>query len=109
MRWLLDNVPAVKDAAAAGHCAFGTIDSWLIYNLTGGAKGGVHVTDVSNASRYMLMDLQKLAWNDKICSDLGIPMGALPKITSNSENFGVVKSGLFAGVPITGSLGDQHA
>jgi len=89
---------------------FGTVESWLIYKLTGGADGGVHVTDVSNASRYMLMDLHKQAWDDETCATMGIPMDALPKIVSNSEEYGKVKGfGVVEGVAICGSLGDQHA
>lgn len=77
MRWLIENVKAVKDAQQKGDLCFGTIDSWLIYKMTGGKK---HVTDVSNASRYMLMNLQKKQWDDAICTELGIRRQALPTI-----------------------------
>jgi len=88
---------------------FGTVDAWITYNLTGGVDGGIHVTDVTNASRYMLMDLSTLAWDAGICDTLGIPMACLPQIRSNSEELGKVTTGPLAGVPITCSLGDQHA
>merc|ERR1740121_2198009 len=89
---------------------FGTIESWLIYNLTGGKDGGVHVTDISNASRYMLMDLKTQQWHEPTCEIMQIPVSALPKIVSNSEVYGKVKGvAELDGVPISGSLGDQHA
>jgi len=110
MKWLLDNVPEVRKAADEGRCMFGTIESWLIYKLTGGKDGGLHITDVSNASRYMLMNLKTLAWDEAICKTLGIPVGALPTIKSNSEVYGHVKGfGALDGLPISGALGDQHA
>merc|ERR1719336_695240 len=87
---MLENVPAVKDACANGKCMFGTIESWLIYNLTGGKNGGLHVTDVSNASRYMLMELSTQTWHVPTCDMLQIPVKALPKIVSNSEVYGRV-------------------
>eukprot|EP00929_Paragymnodinium_shiwhaense_P067482 TRINITY_DN33961_c0_g1_i1.p1 TRINITY_DN33961_c0_g1~~TRINITY_DN33961_c0_g1_i1.p1 ORF type:complete len:551 (+),score=74.49 TRINITY_DN33961_c0_g1_i1:72-1655(+) len=108
--WLIENVAAVKEAITRGHCCFGTVDSWLIYNLTGASRGGVHATDVTNASRYMLMDLEKLAWSEEICGELGIPISSLPVIRSSAEEFGKVRSGsILAGVPITAALGDQQA
>jgi len=106
MKWLIENSQGVASAVAKGTCLFGTIDSWLMYNLTGGSA---HVTDIANASRYMLMDLSTSSWDAGICKELGIPEASLPEIRSNSEEFGVVKSGPLAGVPISGSLGDQHA
>eukprot|EP00241_Pyramimonas_parkeae_P002496 CAMPEP_0114234302 /NCGR_PEP_ID=MMETSP0058-20121206/5639_1 /TAXON_ID=36894 /ORGANISM="Pyramimonas parkeae, CCMP726" /LENGTH=524 /DNA_ID=CAMNT_0001345977 /DNA_START=65 /DNA_END=1639 /DNA_ORIENTATION=+ len=109
LRWLLKNVPEVKSAADAGRAMFGTVDSWLIYNLTGGVKGGVHVTDVTNASRTMLMDLSSTAWHAPTVKALGVPMAMLPKIVSNAEVYGTVAEGPMRGVPITGCLGDQHA
>jgi len=112
MVWLMENVPAVADAAAEGRCLFGTIDSWILYNMTGGVdSGGVHnhLTDVTNASRTMLMDLKTLNWDKGICEELGIPVHCLPQIRSNSEELGRVKSGPLAGVPITATIGDQHA
>lgn len=109
MKWLIENSPEVASAVAKGTCCFGTIDSWLMYCLTGATDGGQFVTDVSNAARYMLMDLEKLSWDEGICGELGIPVACLPQIRSNSEEFGKVKSGPLAGVPITGSIGDQHS
>lgn len=109
MAWLRENSPQVRGAIDRGTCAFGTIDSWLIYCLTGGANGGLHVTDCSNACRYMLMDINKLSWDADICNEIGIPLATLPAIKSNSEHLGTVKSGPLAGVPITGSIGDQHS
>mmetsp|Transcript_59921 Transcript_59921/g.128590 ORF Transcript_59921/g.128590 Transcript_59921/m.128590 type:complete len:644 (+) Transcript_59921:50-1981(+) len=112
MRWLLDNVPEVKAAVDAGRCLFGTIECWLIYSLTGGKDGGVHITDVSNASRCMLMNIKTLAWDETVCKEIGIPIAALPTIRSNSEIYGSVKGSCCAvleGLPISGALGDQHA
>ncbi|XP_043703127.1 glycerol kinase-like [Telopea speciosissima] len=117
--WLLENVDAVKKAMDSGDALFGTIDTWLIWNLTGGSGSvdpsknsvtGVHVTDVSNASRTMLMNLQTLEWDKPTLEAFGIPIGVLPKIVSNSEIIGNVANGwATAGVPIAGCLGDQHA
>lgn len=111
VKWLLENVPAVKKAADAGHAMFGNIDTWIIYNLTGGANGGVHVTDVTNASRTMLMDIEKLEWSDKMCEALSVPKAMLPAIKSSSEVYGyTTEDGPFGGrVPIAGDLGDQQA
>lgn len=108
--WLMENVEAVNEAINNGDALFGTIDTWLIWNLTGGVEGGLHVTDVSNASRTMLMNLQTLNWDESTLETLSIPAGILPKIVSNSEIIGEVSSGWpIAGVPISGCLGDQHA
>lgn len=110
LRWLLDNVPAVASAAAAGTALFGTVESWLIYNLSGGAKGGgIHVTDVSNACQSLLMDLSTCAWHDETVETLGIPKSMLPRIVSNSEVYCKISSGILAGVPVAGALGDQQA
>jgi len=110
IKWLLDNVPEVGKAAEDGRCMFGTVESWLIYNLTGGKDGGIHITDISNASRYMLMNLKTLEWDEAICKTLGIPVKCLPKIVSNSEVYGKVKGfGILDGISIAGALGDQHA
>jgi len=107
---MIEEVLAVKEAADKGKLMFGTIESWLIYNLTGGKDGGVHVTDISNASRYMLMDLKTQQWHEPTCEIMQIPVSALPKIVSNSEVYGKVKGvAELDGVPISGSLGDQHA
>ena len=108
--WLLENVDTVKDAVKKGDALFGTIDTWLIWNLTGGVHGGLHVTDVSNASRTMLMNLKTLDWDQSTLETLGIPPEILPKIVSNSEVIGKICTGwAVAGVPISGCLGDQHA
>ncbi|XP_062089905.1 glycerol kinase [Humulus lupulus] len=108
--WLIENVESVKKAVENGDALFGTIDSWLIWNLTGGVNGGVHVTDVSNASRTMLMNLKTLQWDKPTLETLGIPAGILPKIVSNSEVIGNIADNWgITGVPISGCLGDQHA
>lgn len=108
--WLMENVDAVKDAIKKGDALFGTIDTWLIWNLTGGVKGGLHVTDVSNASRTMLMNLKSLDWDESTLKTLGIPAEILPKIVSNSEIIGKISAGWpITDIPISGCLGDQHA
>ncbi|CAL5361544.1 unnamed protein product [Camellia sinensis] len=108
--WLLGNVDAVKQAVAKKDALFGTIDSWLIWNLTGGVNNGLHVTDVSNASRTMLMDLKTLDWDKPTLETLKIPAEILPKIVSNSEIIGKISTGWpIPGIPIAGCLGDQHA
>jgi len=108
-RWLLDNVDGLQERADAGDLAFGNIDTWLIWNLTGGTDGGIHMTDPTNASRTLLMDVRRLAWDDAIASAIGVPTAMLPEIRSSSEVYGEVKSGPFAGVAIAGDLGDQQA
>lgn len=111
IKWLIDNVPAVRDAAEKGTALFGNIDTWLLWNLTGGTNGGVHVTDVTNASRTMLMDLDTLSWNEEIAQTIGIPTSMLPEIRSSSEIYGyTLETGPFGGrIPVSGILGDQHA
>ena len=106
--WLLENMPGVRERAERGELAFGTMDSWLIWNLTGGPAGGRHVTDVTNASRTLLMNLRELAWDEAIMAELGIPHGLLPDIVSSSEVYGTA-TGVLDGVPVAGALGDQHA
>lgn len=108
--WLMENKEEVRAAIKKGDALFGTIDTWLIWNLTGGVNGGIHVTDVSNASRTMLMNLQTLDWDKATLKTLGIPAEILPKIVSNAEVIGKIAKGwpLF-GVPVAGCLGDQHA
>ncbi|MBR6459158.1 MAG: glycerol kinase GlpK [Actinomycetaceae bacterium] len=108
--WILENVPGAREAAEAGHLLFGNPDTWLIWNLTGGVNGGIHVTDVTNASRTMLMDLRTLSWREDICAEAGIPLSMLPEIRSSAEIYGYCanESGL-QGVPIAGDLGDQQA
>ncbi|WP_026926153.1 glycerol kinase GlpK [Granulicoccus phenolivorans] len=108
--WLLDQVPGARAAAEAGDLLFGTMDTWLIWNLTGGVDGGEHRTDVTNASRTLLMDLQTLQWDPELCRRLGIPLSMLPRISSSSEVYGTVRAETpLAGLPITGVLGDQQA
>ncbi|MEV6139222.1 glycerol kinase GlpK [Nocardia sp. NPDC051990] len=113
LRWILDNVPGVAADADKGEAIFGTTDSWLLWNLTGGIDGGVHVTDPTNASRTMLMDLETCAWDDELLSLFGIPRAMLPTIapSSNPELFGRTRAdGPFSGaVPLAGVLGDQQA
>lgn len=108
--WILENVPGVRERAERGELAFGNPDTWLIWNMTGGPEGGVHVTDVTNASRTMLMDLRTLQWREDICEIAGIPMSLLPEIRSSSEVYGYGRqTGLLPGKPIAGDLGDQQA
>ncbi|MGA9716527.1 MAG: glycerol kinase GlpK [Aeromicrobium sp.] len=108
--WILENVEGVRERAEAGELLFGTMDTWLLWNLTGGAEnGGVHVTDVTNASRTMLMDLTTLQWDEQIAADMGIPMSMLPEIRSSSEVYGECKPGILDGTPVAGILGDQQA
>jgi glycerol kinase len=109
IRWILDNVDGARAKAEAGDLVFGNMDTWLIWNLTGGTDGGLHITDVTNASRTMLMDLQTLSWDEEIASTMGVPMSMLPEIHGSSEVYGEVKSGGFTGVKIAGDLGDQQA
>jgi glycerol kinase len=110
VRWLLDNVDGARVRAEAGELAFGTIDSWLVWNLTGGAANGVHITDVTNASRTMLMELDTRQWLPDIAADMGIPMSMLPEIRSSSEVYADVREpSPLSGVPIAGILGDQQA
>ncbi|KAI9103166.1 hypothetical protein DFS34DRAFT_355197 [Phlyctochytrium arcticum] len=110
LRWLLDNIPAVRDAHDNGNLAFGTVDSWLIYNLTGGqANGGKHVSDVTNASRTMFMNVHTLEWDDEILDFFQVKKEILPEIVSSSELYGNVFDGPLKGIPITGCLGDQQA
>ncbi|WP_448058969.1 glycerol kinase GlpK [Cellulomonas hominis] len=110
VRWILDNVEGAREKADRGDLAFGNTDSWVLWNMTGGVDGGVHVTDVTNASRTMLMNLDTLSWNEEIAGEMGIPLSMLPEIRSSSEVYGHDReAGLLAGVPIAGILGDQQA
>lgn len=111
IRWILENVDGVRADADAGHAIFGNTDSWLIWWLTGGPDGGLHMTDVTNASRTMLMDLESLAWDDELLALFDIPRSMLPDIKSSSEVYGHTEAaGPFGGeVAIAGDLGDQHA
>ncbi|UUN25708.1 glycerol kinase GlpK [Streptomyces sp. FIT100] len=106
--WLLDNVPGLRGRAERGEIAFGTIDSWLIWNLTGGTEGGVHVTDVTNASRTMLMNLETLRWDPSILAAMRVPEAVLPEIRSSAEVYGTAV-GRLDGVPVASALGDQQA
>jgi glycerol kinase len=108
--WILDNVDGARARAEAGELLFGTTDTWVLWNLTGGANGGVHATDVTNASRTLLMDLRTLQWDDELLADFGIPRSMLPDIRSSSEIYGTAASeSLLREVPIAGILGDQQA
>jgi glycerol kinase len=113
LQWILENVPAARRDADQGEALFGTIDSWLLWNLTGGHRGGVHLTDVTNASRTMLMDLETLDWDDELLSFFDIPRQMLPQIrpSSSPDAYGTtVSSGPLDGeIPLSGVLGDQHA
>jgi glycerol kinase len=109
LRWLLDNVPGARARANAGELLFGTVDTWLLWNLTGGPRGGRHVTDVTNASRTQLMRLDTLAWDAELLQEFDIPAAVLPRIASSSEIYGAIAEGPLQGVPIAGILGDQQA
>src|ERR1700760_4788204 len=109
IKWILENVPGVRPLAETGDVLFGNIDTYLIWNLTGGPNGGLHITDVTNASRTMLMDLQTLAWDEEIASTIGVPMSMLPEIRASSEVYGEVRTGNLTGVQVAGDLGDQQA
>ncbi len=108
IRWILDNVEGARARAEAGELLFGNIDTWVIWNLTGGSAGGSHVTDVTNASRTMLMDLQTLDWDDAILETIGVPRAVLPEIRSSSQSYGEA-TGELTGIPVAGDLGDQQA
>jgi glycerol kinase len=109
IRWILDNVTDARARAEQGELLFGNIDSFLLWKMTGGTKGGVHVTDVTNASRTQLMNLDTLAWDDELLTLFHIPRPMLPQIRSSSCDFGTLSSTALRGVPIGGVLGDQHA
>jgi glycerol kinase len=108
IRWILDNVEGARARAEAGELLFGNIDTWVIWNITGGPDGGAHVTDVTNASRTMLMDLQTLTWDDAILDAIGVPRAVLPEIRSSSQTYGDA-TGDLSGIPVAGDLGDQQA
>ncbi len=108
IKWILDNVEGVRAKAEKGEVLFGNIDTWCIWNLTGGPNGGKHVTDVTNASRTMMMNLETLAWDDEILGILGVPKAMLPQIKASSEEYGKA-TGVVAGIPVAGDLGDQQA
>jgi glycerol kinase len=109
VRWILDNVDGARAKADAGDLCFGNIDTWCIWNLTGGTNGGLHITDVTNASRTMLMDLATLSWDADTAATIGVPMSMLPEIKASSQVYGEVKTGALTGLSIAGDLGDQQA
>ena len=109
LRWLLENVPGGRAKAAAGELLFGNVDTFLLWNLTGGARGGVHATDVTNASRTQLLNIEKLDWDEKLLAAFEVPRGMLPEVRSSSEIYGEASLAAIAGVPVAGILGDQQA
>ncbi|CAL8378164.1 unnamed protein product, partial [Gadus morhua 'NCC'] len=109
LRWLLDNVEEVRRAVEEDRAMFGTVDSWIIWCLSGNTDGGVHITDVSNASRTLLFNIHTLDWDLELCRYFDVPMDILPKVRSSSEIYGCMKSSSLSGVPISGCLGDQSA
>jgi glycerol kinase len=108
VKWILDNVDGIRSRAENGELAFGNIDTWCIWNLTGGPNGGAHVTDVSNASRTLLMNLETLDWDDEILDLMTIPRAMLPEVRASSEEYGKAVGDL-EGIPVAGDLGDQQA
>jgi len=109
IRWILENVKGARELAQSGDAIFGNIDTFLVWNLTGGPNGGVHITDVTNASRTQLMNLETLDWDKGMLEAFGIPAAMLPKIRSSSERYGVAKEPAIKDVAISGILGDQQA
>ncbi|KAG5363894.1 Glycerol kinase [Yarrowia sp. B02] len=109
VRWILDNVKEAKECYERGKLAFSTIDSWLLYNLTGGLNGGAHITDTSNASRSMFMNIETLKYDEKLIKFFGVEKLILPKIVSSAEVYGRIGTGPFANIPLAGCLGDQSA
>ncbi|KAG9294803.1 hypothetical protein G9A89_008495 [Geosiphon pyriformis] len=109
LKWMLENVAVVKEAHDKETLLFGTIDSWLIWNLTGGNKGGIHITDVTNASRTMFMDIRSLKWSDELLEFFEVKPSVLPRIVSSSEIYGDITIGSLQGISIAGVLGDQQA
>jgi glycerol kinase len=109
IRWILENVAGARRQAVDGDLLFGNIDTYLVWHLTGGINGGIHVTDVTNASRTQLMNLETLNWDDEILGHFDIPKSMLPRVCSSSEEYGRVSRGPLASIPIAGILGDQQA
>ncbi|MEJ2597562.1 MAG: glycerol kinase GlpK, partial [Anaerolineales bacterium] len=109
IKWVLENVPGVRERAERGEILFGNIDTWVIWNVTGGPNGGVHVTDVTNASRTMMMNLETLDWDPEILKIMGVPRAMLPSIRPSSQVYGNAKGGPLDGIPVAGDLGDQQA
>ena len=109
IRWILDNVDGAEQRAEAGDLLFGNMDTWVIWNLTGGTDGGLHITDVTNASRTLLMDLESLDWDDGLLSAIGVPRAMLPEIHASSEVYGEARTKAVEGIRVAGDLGDQQA
>ena len=109
LQWILDNVPDARAKTESGDAIFGTIDTWVVWNLTGGSTGGLHVTDVTNASRTQLMNLETLDWDDSLLDAFNIPRAVLPKIVSSSDVYGSAQLDALRDVPVAGILGDQQA
>jgi glycerol kinase len=109
IRWILENVKGVRELAQSGDAIFGNIDTFLLWHLTGGPQGGVHITDVTNASRTQLMNLETLDWDKGMLEAFGVPLAMLPKIRSSSEKYGVAREPAIKDVAISGILGDQQA
>ncbi|HEY6253633.1 MAG TPA: FGGY family carbohydrate kinase, partial [Candidatus Angelobacter sp.] len=109
LRWILDNIPQTRRQAESGDLLFGTVDSFLLWRLTGGPVGGLHLTDVTNASRTQLMNLETLFWDPELLRDFDIPEAVLPRICSSSQVFGTAQCAAIKDVPIAGILGDQQA
>jgi glycerol kinase len=108
IKWVLENVDGIREKAESGDIVFGNIDTWVIWQLTGGTDGGVHVTDVTNASRTMMMSLETLDWDEEMLGILGVPRAMLPEIKASSEVYGQAKGDL-NGISVAGDLGDQQA
>jgi glycerol kinase len=109
LRWMIDNIKSVSNALNEGRLAFGTIDSWIMYNLTGGKQGGIHVTDATNASRTLLLNIHTLKYSDEMIEFFGLEGVNLPEIKASAEVYGSIKEGELKGVKIAGCLGDQSA
>jgi glycerol kinase len=109
VRWILENVDGVADRAESGELLFGNMDTWVIWNLTGGTDGGLHITDVTNASRTLLMDLETLDWDQELLDAIGVPRAMLPEIHASSEVYGEARTKAVEGVKVAGDLGDQQA
>ncbi|KIA66678.1 glycerol kinase GlpK [Nocardia vulneris] len=108
LRWLLDSIPGLQERAERGEVLFGTMETWLIWNLTGGVDGGLHLTDVTNASRTLLMNLTTLTWDPELLGFFGIPAAMLPRIQPSTASYGTTRR-VVPGIPIAAALGDQHA
>ncbi|NKY30527.1 glycerol kinase GlpK [Nocardia gamkensis] len=108
LRWMLDTMPGLRERAERGEVLFGTMETWLIWNLTGGPDGGLHRTDVTNAGRTLLMNIGTLAWDDELLEFFGIPAGMLPRIQPSTASYGTTRR-VVPGIPIAAALGDQHA